>query len=314
MKSTHTLMTLAALFTLGACSAEPAGSVATEPSATGLTQEELSIIDCQRQVATCTRAARSFQDFGKCTVDLQSCTSQAALDLVGQGNLLSNCRSKADACLKGAVTMSDITACRDIYSACSSDVTTTAGDALSGALKTAGDAISKVGDIATDLIGKAGGDVSKALGALDVCENKASACLKAAVKATDVTPCQEVFDTCADQAISIVSTVVDPLPGPTPGQLVNGLSQCQTQSTACLKGALTVSDVSSCRSVLDTCVKNASSLIDSTITDVTSILPLPVKVPGVGQTVDCTTSLTDCLLKLGNPIDCAAQAQACVTK
>jgi hypothetical protein len=314
MKSTHTLMTLAALFTLGACSAEPSGSVPAEPGATGLTQEELKIIDCQRQVATCTRAARSFQDFGKCTTDLQSCTSQAALDLVGQGSLLSNCRSKADACLKGAVTMSDISACRDIYSACSSDVTATAGDALNGALKTAGDAISKVGDLATDLIGKAGGDVTKALDALGTCESKANACLKAAVKVSDVTPCQEMFDTCASNAISIVSAVVDPLPGPNPSQLVDGLSQCQMESTACLKGAITVSDVSSCRSVLDTCVKNASSLVDGTITDVTNIVPLPVKVPKVGQTVDCTTSLTECLLKLGNPLDCAAQAQACVTK
>src|SRR5262249_49518732 len=121
-------------------------------------------------------------------------------------------------------------------------------------------------------------------------------------------------DTCANKAISIVSTVVDPLPGPTPSQVVDGLSQCQKESTACLKGAVTVSDVSACRSVLDTCVKNASSLVDGTIGDLTSILPLPVKVPGVNQTVDCTTNLTDCLLKLGNPVDCAAQAQACVTK
>ena len=312
MKSTHTLMTLAALFTLGACSAEPAGSASVDPATTGLTQEELKILDCQKQVATCTRAAKSFQDFGKCTADLTSCTAQAALDLTGQGNLLSNCRSKSDACLKGAVTVSDISACRDIYSACTSDVTATAGDALNGALKTAGDAISKVGDIATDLIGKAGGNVTKALDVLGDCETKANACLKAAVKVGDVTPCQEAFEGCAEGAIKIVSTVVDPLPGPTPNQIVDGLSQCQMESTACLKGAVSVGDVSSCRSVLDTCVKNAESLVDHTVSDVTSILP--VKVPGVTQTVDCTTTLSECLLKLGNPIDCAAKAQACVTK
>ena len=62
-------------------------------------------------------------------------------------------------------------------------------------------------------------------------------------------------------------------------------------------------------------IKSVSgSTYEGTISDVTKIVGLPVKVPGVGQTVDCTTSLTECLLKLGNPLDCAAQAQSCVTK
>jgi hypothetical protein len=315
MKSIHTLMTLVSLFTLGACSAEsPESTPAGSTGPTGLTQEELNIMDCQKQVTACTLAAKSFQDFGKCTADLQACTSQAALDLVGQGNVLSDCRSKANTCLKGAVTVSDISSCREIFTACSSDVAGAADQVLSKAVKTAEDAISKASDIATGVISGAGGAVGKALDAVGACETQANACLKSVTKMGDVTPCEQTFTVCADKAISIVSTVTDVLPIPPPSQVVSDLSACQTQSTTCLKGAVTVSDVSACRGVLQTCVKGAGSVIDGVISGVTQILPLPVKLPGVGQTVDCTTNLSECLLKLSNPIDCAAQAQACETK
>ena len=312
MKSTKTLMTLAALFTLGACSAEPTASSA--PGVTGLTEQEQSILDCQKQVASCTKAAHSFSDFAKCTTDLQACTTQATLDLVGQGNLLSTCRSKANTCLKGAVTVSDISSCRDIFAACSTDLGTAADGVLGGAIQTAQDAISKAGKIATDTLDAATGDVSKALDAVGACETQANACLKSVVKASGVTPCEQVFDTCTSKALSLVDSVVAPLPVPMPSQILDGLSQCQAKSTSCLKGAVTVSDVSSCRDVLSTCVKNASSIVDNTVSGITSILPLPVKLPGVGQTVDCAGGLTECLLKLGNPVDCATQATSCATK
>jgi len=315
MKSIHkkslAILSLSTLIGLGACSAEPTNDAA---GAVGQTEEELTLIDCQKQVTTCTRSAKSLSDFAKCTTDLQACTAQAALDLAGQGNLLSTCRSKANTCLKGAVTVSDISACRDIFSACSKDIVDTTTDVFGNAIKTATDAIGKAGQVATDIIGSAPGDVSKALDVLGTCETKANACLSAVVKTSDIAPCEQAFDGCVNGAISIVDTIVDPLPGPTPSQLIDGLSGCQTQSTACLKGAVTVSDVSACRSVLQTCVKNASSIVDGLVSGVTSILPLPVKVPSVGQTVDCTGNLAECLLKLQNPVDCATQATSCATK
>src|SRR5689334_13298545 len=289
MKSIHkkslAILSLSTLIGLGACSAEPTGNTA---GAVGQTEEELTLIDCQKQVTSCTQSAKSLSDFAKCTTDLQACTAQAALDLAGQGNLLSTCRSKANTCLKGAVTVSDISACRDIFSACSKDVVDTTGDVLGTAVKTATDAIGQAGKVATDIIGSASGDVSKALDVLGTCETKANSCLKSVVQMSDISTCEKAFDGCVDGAVSLVDTVVDPLPGPTPSQLIDGLNGCQTQSTACLKGAVTVSDVSACRNVLQTCVKNASNIVDGLVSDVTSILPLPLKVPSVGKTVDCT--------------------------
>jgi hypothetical protein len=306
-------MTLAALFTLGACSTEPASS-SSAPGVTGVSEDYLTIGDCQKQLVTCTHAARSLSDFAKCTADLTSCTTQSALDVVGQGTLLTNCRTKANTCLTGAVSSSDISSCREIFGACSTDVGTAADDLLGTAIKTAGDAISKAGALATSTIDTATGDVSKALDAVGACETQANTCLESVVKTADIAPCEQVFDTCTSKAISLVGSVTAPLPIPAPSQVLGGLSQCQAASTSCLKGAVTVSDVSSCRGVLQTCVKNASSVVDGAVSGVTSILPLPVKVPGVGQTVDCTSNLAECLLKLGNPIDCASQTGTCVTK
>ncbi|HEX4337657.1 MAG TPA: hypothetical protein VH062_17205 [Polyangiaceae bacterium] len=315
MKSLNTLMTLAALFTLGACSTEPVGSSSPTAGATGTSQEDLMIQDCQKQLVSCTKAAHSLTEFGKCTADLTSCTTQSALDVVGQGNLLTNCRTKANTCLKGAVSVSDISSCREIFGACTSDLGDAADGVLGTAIKTATDAIGKAGDLATSTINTATGDVGKALDAVGACETSANSCLKGVVKAGDVTSCEKVFDTCTSNAISLVDTIVAPLPIPTPSQVIGSLSSCQDQSTACLKGALTITDVSACRNVLQTCVKDAASVVDSTITGVTSILPLPLpKLPGVGQTVDCTSGLAECLLKLGNPVDCATQATACETK
>lgn len=311
MKTLHTVMTFAALFTLGACSSEPTEST---PTTTGSSTEQITVLDCQKQVTTCTRAAKSFSDFAKCTTDLASCTAQAALDITGQGNLLANCRAKADTCLKGAVSVSDISSCRDIYAVCTADIADATDGALSDALKVAQDAVNKAAQLATDTINAATGDVSKALDAVGACESKATSCLKAVVKLGDISTCEDTFDTCTSKAVSLIGTVASSLPLPTPSKVLDGLTQCQDQSTACLKGAVTVSDVSACKSVLQTCVKNAASIVDNTVSGITSILPLPVKVPGVGQTVDCTSTLAECLLKLGNPADCAAQAAACETK
>jgi hypothetical protein len=311
MKTLHTVMTFAALFTLGACSSEPTESL---PSTTAASTEQITVLDCQKQVTTCTRAAKSFADFAKCTTGLASCTAQAALDITGQGNLLANCRAKADTCLKGAVSVSDISSCRDIYAVCTADIADATDGALSDALKVAQDAVNKAAQLATDTINAATGDVSKALDAVGACETKANSCLKAVVKLSDISPCEETFDTCTSKAISVLDTVTSSLPLPTPSKVLDGLQQCQDQSTACLKGAVTVSDVSACKTVLQTCVKNAASIVDNTVSGVTSILPLPVKLPGIGQTVDCTSNLAECLLKLGNPADCAAQAAACETK
>lgn len=312
MKSLMSVLVLGAVAALTGCSTEPNSELGTDTVKAGTASEAVTVLDCQKQVATCSKAAKSFADFGKCTTQFQSCTTQAALDLAGQGTLLSTCRAKSTKCLQGALTVSDVSACRDIYNACTADVKATASDVLGSALQTAKDAIAKTEQIATGLISDATGTVGAALDALGNCESKANACLTSAVTVGQVLPCQDAFDTCAGDAVKLADGVVASLPIPTATDVLTALSQCQAESAACLKGAVTISDVSACKSVLSTCVTNANALVDTVVTDVNTVLPVPVPTPT--QIATCTAAATECLLKLTSPIDCLTQQTLCLTQ
>ena len=313
MNSVKRIWALGAVAALSGCAAEPVEPAPSDVAVqSGTTSQAVTVLDCQRDVATCTRAAKSFQDFGTCTTTFQSCAAQAARDLAGQSTLLVTCQAKANKCLQGAITVSDISACRGIFQVCTANVSTTANEVLATALKSAKDAITATSDIATGLISGAGGVVGGALDALGICENQASTCLKSAVTVGDLAPCRTAFDKCAGAAVKLVDSTVASLPVPTPTQVVASFAQCQAESTACLTGAVTVADVSACKGVLSTCVKNVSALADTVVTTASTVLP--VKVPTPTQTLACGAALTDCLLKLGNPLDCTTQATACLTK
>jgi len=308
-------MMIATLGTKAGCSASPSegSDTASEPAVTATTAQSVTVIDCQRQAGSCVKAAKSFTDLGACTANFQSCVAQAALDATGQSTLLKDCRAKSDACLKGALTVSDLSACRSVFEACTVDVASTADGALQTAIDAAKDAITKATQVAQGVIEGASTVAGDALGAVAACETKANACLKGVVKTEDVSACQDVFETCVGNAVSLVDEVVGALPIPSPTEVAKDFQGCQTQSTACLKGAITLTDISACKTTLQTCVKNATTVADTAVDDVNKLLPPFIQIPTPSATADCTAAATACLLKFGaNPITCATQATQCL--
>jgi hypothetical protein len=314
MKTLRNGFVFAALLSLTACSgAETSSPETIEPTAVAdetavASAQEVTIFDCQRQVAQCTLSARSFFDLGRCTTQFQGCTAQAAADLLGQSNLLKDCRTSANACLEGAVTLSDVTACRNVFESCAGDVQETVGGVVKTAVDAAKDAIGIAVDVAIDTIGAAGDLAGGAIDAVEACQAQSLQCLEGVVTVSDVSECRDVFDECVGGAVSLVDDLVAPLPGPTPTELIDGFADCQAKSESCLGGALTLTDLTACQTTLQTCVQDATDLVKGTVDDVNQILPLPLPT----QPLDCTAQAAQCLLSFGNPLTCAEQATQCL--
>jgi hypothetical protein len=314
MKALRNVWTLVALGALTGCGTVGESAGSDQGSTVGTASQAATLADCQKQVATCSLAAKSFADFAGCTVKFQACTTQAAADLVGEGKLLASCRTQSTACLDGALTSLDIKACRDVYTSCAKDVQASATTLLKDAVGAAQDAIDKTLTTATDTIQGAQGATSGALDALAACEKDAGTCLTAALTPNGVTVCRTSFESCVGKAEALVNKVTDPLPGPTPGQLIDGLTSCQDKSIACLKTAVTSLDITACQSSLQSCVGTATKLVDQTVNDLNGALPPVLQLPSPTKPIDCTAAASACLLQLKNPIDCATQAAACLTK
>jgi hypothetical protein len=314
MKATYTLFISAALATLMGCSADPGTSDPTDSVEVGTSQDAITLVDCQKQVAACTQAAKSFSDLGHCTAQFQACTTQAATDLIGQGTLLSDCRASANQCLDGALTSADITKCRGLFDACAKDVATTATTALGDVIGTAQTAVQKTTQAAIDIINGAGTAATGALDAVNACVKESNQCFGGATLPINVTGCQQAAEACINQAVTLVSTVTDPLPGPNPGQIANGLMQCQTEINACLDKAISSVDVAACNGALQLCVKNTSGFVDQTVSDINALLPPFFQLPPLTKPVDCASQAAQCLLAMKSPLDCANQAVTCLTK
>lgn len=315
MKAMRNVWMMAALTALTGCgTVGETGGDEQGSTAVASTEQAATLADCQKQVATCSLAAKSFSDFAGCTVKFQACATQAAADVVGEGKLLVNCRAQSTACLDGAVTTLDIKACRDVYTSCAKDVQASASGLLKDAVGSAQDAIDKTLTTATGVIQGATGATSSALDALAVCEKDAGTCLTGALTPNGVTSCQKSFEDCVSKAEALVSTVTSPLPGPTATQLLDGLTDCQNVSIACLKNAVTSLDIAACQGSLQSCVTTATKLADQTVTDVNGLLPTILQVPSPTKPLDCSAAASLCLLQLKNPIDCATQAATCLTK
>src|SRR5262249_54493595 len=116
-------------------------------------------------------------------------------------------------------------------------------------------------------------------------------------------------------AVSLADEVVGDLPIPKPSDIAKDFQECQDQSTQCLKGAITLTDISACKTTLQACVKGATKVADTTVDDVNKLLPRFIQIPTPTQATDCTAAATQCLLQFGaNPIACAQQATQCLTK
>lgn len=312
MKATYTLFISATLATLMGCSADPGTSDPTDSVEVGTSQDPITLVDCQKQVAACTQAAKSFSDLGHCTAQFEGCTAQAATDLIGQGTLLSDCRASANKCLDGALTSLDITKCRSLFDSCAKDVATTATTALGDVIGTAQSAVAKTTQAAIDIINGAGAATTGALDAVNACVKESNQCFGGATLPINVTGCQTAAESCINHALDLVNTVTDPLPGPNPGQIADGLMQCQSAVTACLDKAISSVDVAACNGALNLCVKNTTGFVDSTVSDLNTLLPPFFQLPTLTKPIDCASQAAQCLLAMKSPLDCANQAATCL--
>lgn len=314
MNRTHHIFITAAIATLTGCSADPGTSAPVDSTEIGSSQEAVTLVDCQKQVAACTQAAKSLSDLGHCTAQFQACTTQAATDLVGHGTLLKDCRASANQCLDGALTSLDISKCRGLFDSCAKDVQSTANNALGDAIATAKSTVGTATQAAIGAINTAGGAVNDALDAVNACVKDSNACFTGATIVADVTQCEQAAQACINRAVTLVDNVTDPLPGPNPGELAGGLAQCQDQVTVCLGKALTSADIAACQGALQLCVNNTTGFVDQTLTDLNALLPPLLQFPSPTKPVDCASAAAQCLLAMTNPLDCATQATQCITK
>jgi len=314
MKAMHSLFITAALSTLVGCGSAPSSGEPTDSVVTGSSQESVTLVDCQKQVSACTLAAKSLSDLGHCTAQFEGCTTQAAADLVGHGSLLDNCRAAANKCLDGALTSLDISKCRSVFDSCASDAQTAATNALGDAISAAKSTVGKVTQTAIDTINAATGATTGALDAVNECVKDSNACLSGATILADVTQCEQAAQSCVNHAVTLVDNLTNPLPGPNPGQIANGLTQCQTEVTSCLDKAVSSVGVAACQGALQLCVKNATGIVDQTVNDLNGLIPAPFGLPSPTKPIDCVSAAAQCLLNMSSPLDCATQAIKCVTQ
>lgn len=300
MKSMQQVLVAAAVAAMFGCGAE----TAPETSQASVAKQAVTVVDCGSQLAQCTLAARGFRALGACSTAFNDCNIQAAQDLLDTEDLLADCREDSQACLRGAVSLSDIRACRSVFDSCSSDVLDAAGDVVDEAVGTAQDAIDEAAQAAIDIIQDATGAAGDALELVNTCREASTDCLTSADNVSDVLDCQEVFEQCAVDAVDLASELVDELPGPTPAEIVAAVEDCTSESDECLSGALAVSDIRACRTVLTACVDAAAGIVEETVSD------LPIPTPA--EVIDCNLGLTQCLLTSLNPVACINEANECL--
>lgn len=298
---------------LGACQSAP---LPTPPSAAGdelaSIEQELSTGACRQDLQGCLSNAGGVSDLGQCTIDFEGCFTQAALDGLGQGQLLAQCRGVADDCLSGAVAQGDINSCGDVLVECSEDVLSEVRGVsgfvrpvLSRVLTIAGNSVRGLVDVVDGL-------PAIALSTVRTCRDEVTTCLDGAIDNLDIGACADGLDVCVESVVDIIDPVLDPLPGPNASGILTGTDACRSDAKDCLVGAVKISDIRACGDVLGTCVDDATAILDETVDDVNAIIdPLPVAIPKPSDLVDCTLQLTQCLAGLNNPFDCAEQARAC---
>jgi hypothetical protein len=308
----------ATLFATGFVAAVAACQGSSEPSATtiehdsiGNIEQELSIATCRQGLNGCLSNAGGASDLGQCTLDFQGCFTQAALDRVGQGQRLAECRVAADDCISSTIDdVSGIRACGAVLGACADDVLAETRNGF----RLVSPIVSRVLDVGVravrGLVGVVDGLPAIALGTVRTCRARVSECVDSAASDLDIGACADDLDRCVDDVVTLIDPALDALPGPSPSDVLTGTLACRSSAKDCLVGALNLSDVSVCGDLLGSCVDDATALLEATVDDV-NVMVDPLAVPA--NVVDCTLELTQCLAALGNPFDCARQAQICAT-
>ncbi len=307
----YTLCLLMGVALVGCASGEP-GYGEEAVSDLGASQESVTVGDCRRQVTMCVQRANSLRELGGCTAKFEACSTQAVADAAGQGNLLKECRDSANACLDGAITVTDIRACRSVLKSCVDDVATVGTSAVSDAIDLAKDAIADATSVTIDVIGGVSDVADGALDAVDTCSSEALSCVDRALTVGGVRSCRASFEKCLGSAIDLVDDAIAILPIPPVGQIASSLAPCQKNAIKCLSGAITVTDISACRTTLQSCVQGVTSVADGLVDEINDLLPGIVQIPKPGNAVDCTLTTATCLLKNLTPIKCAAEAANCI--
>jgi hypothetical protein len=298
---------------LAACQGAPLPSPPpAEDDALSSMQQELSTAACRQDLRSCLANGGGVSDLGQCTLDFEGCFTQAALDGLGQGQLLSQCRSVADDCLSGVVAQGDASACGDVLIECADD----ALDEVRGVFPLLRPLVSRVLTVPArsirGLVDLVDGLPAIALSGVRTCRDEVATCVDGALDNLDIGACADGLDVCVDKVVDIIDPVLDPLPGPNASGVLTGTAACRMDAKDCLVGAVKLTDIRVCGDVLGTCIDEATALLDETVDDVNGVVgPLPVAVPKPSNLVDCTLQLTQCLAGLNNPFDCADQARAC---
>ncbi|HET9954588.1 MAG TPA: hypothetical protein VFQ61_08790 [Polyangiaceae bacterium] len=144
-----------------------------------------------------------------------------------QAQIVAECRNTTKDCLKGAVTVTDIRACREVFTACAGDAIDLVDSGLAEAIDLAEHAVDITVDQATGLLGDVGGLTSHALNAVDECRAGVTQCLSGVVSVSDISKCQEVFDACVGGAMSVAGVGIQiDLPGSSKTGCSVGVSAC----------------------------------------------------------------------------------------
>jgi hypothetical protein len=313
---------LAALFltsfvaAIAACQGAPEPSPAPpEDEALATAVQDLSAANCRQDLRGCLSNAGGVSGVGQCTLDFEGCFSQAALDTVGQGQLLSQCRVTADDCLSGAIDVSDISACGARLTDCADDVLDETRDVFQFFTPIVSRVLHVSGRTVRGVVEVIDGLPAIALSSVRTCRDEVTDCLDDVASDFDIGACADGLDVCVGGVVDIIDPALDALPGPSPSGILTGTAACRADAKDCLVGALSLNDIRSCGDVLGTCVDDVTAILDDTVDDVNDIVdPLPVAVPKPSNVVDCTLKLTQCLAGLNNPFDCAEQAQICATQ
>jgi hypothetical protein len=294
----------------GAPEPEPAPR-ADDPLASG--EQSLSASDCRRDLSSCLSNPGGVSDLGQCTLDFEDCFSQVALDTVGQGQLLADCRATADGCLDAALNAGDVSTCGDVLVECADDIPSGARGVFAIVRPLVSRVVATGSRTLRGLVDVADALPAAALAGVKTCRDEVVTCLDAAVTDLDVGICADSLDGCVDGVVDIIDPVLDPLPGPNGSGIVAATGACRADARDCLAGAVSLNDISACSDVLGTCIDGIEVIVDDTVDDVNDIID-PLAVPKPGQVIDCTLELTKCLADLQNPFDCAEQARICASQ
>ena len=308
MKAMKNVLLAVCIAAVGGCAAEqPPQSTDLEQPQVAMTEQAVTLRECQVELAACVRSARGLIALAACTTEFGECNIEALADLAEEQNTLAECTEEANDCLNAAKTTQDVADCRVAYRECAADaVTTTIDEAIDGAE----DAINGIFDTAIDTIGT----VVEAADVLNECRRDARDCLIAANSVSDANDCREDFEMCAQEAVDLAEGLIEPLPGPTPGEIIEGFTDCRAEAATCLSSSINQLEIMFCSDALEACIDDATDLVDGTLDEIDDIADalLPPGVPTPGEIVDCNWELTICLLEFTPANVCAANAIECL--